>query len=95
MREHYISGEAMVMYPGFDKPVKKRDWYYAYMAKNTYWFGCWGELSFYQEDFNYSNEEVVRDHYFHLIPSGFEPFAIGDGETITTNAEMFWAAPTH
>lgn len=93
MREHYISGERMIMYEDLQRPIRRPDWYYAYMAKNTYWFSCWGELSYYQEDWNKTNDEVVRDHYFHLIPSGFEPFNIGGGETITTNAKQFWAAP--
>lgn len=91
MREHYISGEKMQMYPGFKKGKKRVDWYYAYMAKNTYWFSCWGELSYYQEDYNHEN--VVRDHYYHLVPSGFEPFRIGGGTTVTSNATAFWADP--
>ena len=35
MREHYISGEKMLMHPAFGKAQKDND-YYAYMAKNTY-----------------------------------------------------------
>ena len=93
MREHYIAGEGMIMYEDLEKPIRKPDWYYSYMAKNTYWFSCWGELSYYQEDRNNTDVEVVRDHYFHLVPSGFKPFMVGDGETVTTNSEQFWAAP--
>lgn len=91
MREHYISGERMILYPGFDKPVKKPDWYYAYMAKNTYWFSCWGELSYYQEDWEHEN--VLREHYIVLIPSSFKPFGQGKDDIVTTNAEQFWATP--
>ena len=91
MREHYISGEKMMMYPGFGKGTTKKDNHYAYMAKNTYWFACWGELSYFQE--NYNHTDVNRSHYIDLIPSGFEPFNIGGGNTITTDADSFWAPP--
>ena len=91
MRDHYITGEKMMMYPAFKNGSTKKDDHYAYMAKNTYWFACWGELSYYQED--YDHTDVIRDHYIDLIPSGFEPFRIGGGNTITTDANQFWAAP--
>ena len=90
MREHYISDEKMMMYYAFGKGSSKVDDYYAYMAKNTYWFSCWGTLSYYQED--YKMEDVDRDSYVNLIPSGFEPFRVGGGNTITTNADLFWDA---
>lgn len=91
MRERFISGEKMVIYPSFENGSSKKSWYYSYMAKNTYWFACWGELSYYQEDYKVGN--VVRDHYVVLIPSGYEPFGIGDGNTLTTDADRFWAPP--
>ena len=87
MREHYISGEKMIIHPAFGKAQKDND-YYAYMAKNTYWFSCWGTLSYYQEE--YEVKGVDRNSYVNLVPSGFEPFDIGGGNTITTNAEKFW-----
>jgi hypothetical protein len=90
MREHYISGKKMMMHYAFDEGSSKVDDYYAYMAKNTYWFSCWGTLSYYQED--YKMEDVDRDSYVNLIPSGFEPFRVGGGNTITTNADLFWDA---
>jgi len=91
IRDHYIAGEKIKYYPKFEKGSTKIDYYYAYMAKNTYWFSCWGELSYYQED--YDHEDVVRDNYINLVPSGFEPFRIGGGNTITTDAERFWTKP--
>ena len=91
MREHYISSEKMKMYPGFENGTTKKDDHYAYMAKNTYWFSCWGELSYFQE--NYAHEDVIRDSYINLVPSGYEPYGIGGGNTITTDADRFWAAP--
>lgn len=91
IREHIISGEKMLLYPSFEKGSTKKDDYYAYMAKNTYWFSCWGELSYYQEDLGH--EEVIRDHYVNLVPSGFEPF--GSGNVVTSDADRFWAAPIH
>lgn len=89
MRKHYISGEKIIIHPAFGKAQKGND-YYAYMAKNTYWFSCWGTLSYYQED--YKVEGIDRNSYVNLVPSGFEPFDIGGGNTITTNAELFWDA---
>ena len=89
MRENYISGKKMLMHPAFGKAQRDND-YYAYMAKNTYWFSCWGTLSYYQEDRNV--EDVDRNSYVNLIPSGYTPFNIGGGNTVTTNAEKFWDA---
>lgn len=87
MREHYISGEKMLIYPAFGKAQKDKD-YYAYMAKNTYWFSCWGTLSYYQED--YKVEGVDRNSYVNLIPSGYTPYGIDEGYIVTTDAEKFW-----
>ena len=92
MREHYISGEKMMYYPAFGKGKTKRNWYYAYWAKNTYWFCCWDELSYYQED--YQVRQVEWDRCVLLVPSGFEPFSY-EGSTITTDADRFWAPPVH
>ena len=89
MRENYISGGKMLMHPAFGKAQKDND-YYAYMAKNTYWFSCWGTLSYYQEE--YKIQGIDRNSYVNLIPSGYTPFNIGGGNTVTTNAEKFWDA---
>ena len=89
MREHYISGEKMLIYPAFGRAQKDKD-YYAYMAKNTYWFSCWGSLSYYQED--YKVQGVDRNNYVNLIPSGYTPYSIDEGYIVTTNAELFWDA---
>ena len=89
MRENYISGKKMLMHPAFGKAQKDND-YYAYMAKNTYWFACWGSLSYYQEE--YEVEGVDRNSYVILVPSGYTPYDIGGGNTVTTNAEKFWDA---
>ena len=74
MREHYISGEKMMMHPAFGKGSSKVDDYYVR----------------YQED--YDVENVIRNSYVNLIPSGYEPFHIGGGNTVTTNADLFWEA---
>lgn len=89
MREHYISGEKMLIYPAFGKAQKDKD-YYAYMAKNTHWFSCWGTLSYYQED--YKVEGIDRNSYVNLIPSGYTPYGIDEGYIVTTDAEKFWTA---
>lgn len=91
IREHYISGEKMQYHPGFKKATTKVNHRYAYMAKNTYWFSCWETLSYFQEDRSNRQREVGR--YIHLVPSGFDPFRIGDGDIVTTDADAFWASP--
>lgn len=93
IRNNYISGRKMKIYPEFGPRSTQKDWYLGYMAKNTYWFSCWGELSYYQEDYNV--KDVVRDHYIMLVPSGYKPFRVGGGNTITTNPAPFLSAPQH
>ncbi|MBQ7192529.1 MAG: transglutaminase domain-containing protein [Paludibacteraceae bacterium] len=92
IREHYISGEQMLMWQNFATPIDKAHYYYAYLAKNTYWFSCWGSLSYSQEDLDYP--DVVRDRYISLLPTGFMPDIIGGGSTVTTDADKFWSEPT-
>ena len=89
MREQYISGKKMLMHPSFGKAQRDND-YYAYMAKNTYWFSCWGTLSYYQEDYKVGG--VDRNSYVNLIPSGYTPYGIDEGYIVTTDAEKFWNA---
>ena len=89
MREHYINGEKMMFYPGFENGSSEITDYYAYMAKNTYWFCCWGTLGFYQEDINSPPETSLRDRYYALIPEGFETFYDHD-YTITHDPDKFW-----
>ena len=90
MREHYIAGKKMVMHYAFGEGSSKVDDYYAYMAKNTYWFSCWGSLSYYQEEYNVPG--VDRNSYVNLIPSGYVPYGIDEGYIVTTNADLFWEA---
>ena len=51
IREHFINDKKVVVYHDFENPSSKISYYHAYMAKNTYWFCCWGSLGFYQEDY--------------------------------------------
>ena len=89
MREKYISGEKMKFYPGFEKGSSKMTDYYAYMAKNTYWFCCWGALGFYQEDYNSLPQTHLRNRYYALVPEGFEPFR-DIVYTVTHDPDQFW-----
>ena len=89
MREKYISGEKMKFYPGFEKGSSKMTDYYAYMAKNTYWFCCWGALGFYQEDYNSLPQTPLRNRYYALVPEGFEPFR-DIVYTVTHDPDQFW-----
>ena len=95
MREKYVAGEQMVMYPGFESPTSVIDYYYAYMAKNTYWFSCWETLHFYQED-NLKDkiQNLEPQCYILIVPEGFDPFDYDDKEcVVTTDASRFWMAP--
>jgi hypothetical protein len=89
MREKYINGEKMKFYPGFEKGSSKKTDYYAYMAKNTYWFCCWGALGFYQEDYTTLPQSALRNRYYALVPEGFEPFR-DIVYTITHDPDKFW-----
>ena len=91
IRDHYISGEEMILYPQFRIDGKKKKDHLAYMAKNTYWFSCWANLSYYQEDNKLKDGE--KGLYINLVPSGFVPFRVDEGEIVTTDAARFWAAP--
>ena len=88
IREHFINDKKLVVYHNFDNPSSKISYYHAYMAKNTYWFCCWGDLGFYQEDYNTFPESKLRSRYYALVPEGFETYS---GKEITTHdPEQFW-----
>jgi transglutaminase-like putative cysteine protease len=88
IREHFINDKKVVVYHNFDNPSSKISYYHAYMAKNTYWFCCWGDLGFYQEDYKTFPELKLRSRYYALVPEGFETFS---GKEITTHdPEQFW-----
>ncbi len=89
IRQNLIDGNELFVYHGFENPSSKISYYHAYMAKNTYWFCCWGDLGFYQEDFNSLPETPLREKYYALVPEGFEPFE-GKGYFVTHDAEQFW-----
>ena len=88
IREHFINDKKLVVYHGFDNPSSKISYYHAYMAKNTYWFCCWGDLGYYQEDYRTFPESKLRSRYYALVPEGFETFS---GREITTHdPDQFW-----
>ena len=93
IRDNYISGEKMILYPQFKKNGKKKKDHLAYMAKNTYWFYCWETLSYNQEDGDNRGRPIGRA--IHLVPPGFEPFIYYNDQVITSDADTFWAAPTN
>lgn len=88
IREHFVNDKKVVVYHNFDNPSSRISYYHAYMAKNTYWFCCWGDLGFYQEDYKTFPESTLRSKYYALVPEGFETFS---GKEITTHdPEQFW-----
>ena len=92
IRQHYISGEKMFTHPRFKKGRDKFSYYYGYMAKNTYWFTCWENLTYGVED--HHTDDVDPGRVLNLIPSDFEPFNTWNNNSInTSNAEKFWAKP--
>lgn len=91
MREKYATGEQMVMYPAFKDANIKHDYYYRYMAKNTYWFSSWETLHFFQEDC--ADKTFESGRYINIVPEGFTPFRRDSDEVITTDAPKFWTSP--
>ena len=89
IRRHFIDGDKLVVYHEFENASSKMSYYHAYMAKNTYWFCCWGDLGFYQEDYTTYPESALRRKYYALIPEGFEPFYSND-YIITHDPDQFW-----
>ena len=88
IREHFINDKKIVVYYDFENPSSRISYYYAYMAKNTYWFCRWGDLGFYQEDYKTFPESKLRSRYYALVPKGFETFS---GREITTHdPDQFW-----
>ena len=88
IREHFINDKKVVVYHDFDNTSSKISYYHAYMAKNTYWFCCWGNLGFYQEDYTTFPESKLRDREYALVPEGFETFS--GKEIVTHDPEQFW-----
>ena len=91
MRDKYATGEQMLMYPGFKDATTKHDYYYCYMAKNTYWFSSWETLHYFQEDRD--DKDFEPGHYVNIVPEGFTPFGRSDDEVVTTDAKKFWTNP--
>ena len=83
------------MYPEFKEATANNNYYYRYMAKNTYWFACWETLHFFQEDDLAAKVQNLEPQRLILIvPEGFEQFAYSDREDVTTtDASRFWASP--
>lgn len=95
MREKYAANEQMMMYPGFEDASTDIDYYYCYMAKNTYWFSCWETLHFFQEDdLDAKIQNLEPQRYILIVPVGFAPFDYSNRKSaITTDASRFWMAP--
>lgn len=91
MRDKYAAGEQMLMYPGFKDATTKHDYYYCYMAKNTYWFSSWETLHYFQED--RADKDFESGRYVNIVPEGFTPFGRSDDEVVTTDAKKFWTNP--
>ena len=89
MRESYIKGMPILYHPQFAETGSSDNWYYDYMAKNTYWFSCWEALHFDQEP----AAGLDAGRYINLVPKGFIPFGAGITDIVTSDAEQFWAAP--
>ena len=87
--------EHMLMHPEFKEATSKHDYYYGYMAKNTYWFSCWETLNFFQEDRQETKDKDSEVHRFIVIvPENFDPFYYSDSKNIiTTDPSRFWASP--
>ena len=92
LRENYIYGSPIYYHPEFKGPSNEKGYYYAYMAKNLYWFSSW-ETHHYNQESNISGGDVGR--YINLVPNGYKPFSIKSSSIITSDDKLFWAAPTN
>ena len=92
IRDKYISGDAIFYHNSFSKGSDEIDWYYAYMAKNTYWFSCWEKIQFDQES---GRKNPCPGRYIHLVPKDYSPFRVNDSDVITSDAGQFWAKPSN
>ena len=92
IRERYISGEDIYYHKRFAEGSNEIDFYYAYMAKNTYWFSTW-ETPTYDQEPSINNPNPGR--YIHLVPAGFKPFTKDSLDVVTYDAKLFWAKPSN
>lgn len=89
IRNCLIRDEKVIVYSGFSEECFDVNEYYAYLAKNMYWFSRWGDYGFFLEDYMTVPETELRQAYYALVPVGYTPF--GDVKyTITHDAEQFW-----
>jgi len=91
IRERYISGDDIYYHEAFAAGSNAICSYYAYMAKNTYWFASW-ETSTYDQETDLQNTNPGR--YIRLVPPGFEPFHADSDDIVTSDANQFWAKPS-
>ena len=89
IRERYIREEAIWFHEQLGEGSDSIGFYYAYMAKNTYWFSCWETPGYDQEP---PNLNPAPGRYIHLVPKGFRPFHIASTDVVTSDAEAFWKA---
>lgn len=90
IRERYISGEDIFFHKGLTEGSNEVDFYYAYMAKNTYWFSSWETPTYDQEP---RSQNLNPGRCIHLVPAGFEPFHNDSLDMVTRDAKRFWAKP--
>ena len=94
IRDSYITGKTIYYHKAFSAASDEVDWYYAYMAKNTYWFSSWETIQFDQEP---GRMNPNPGKYIHLVPKDFLPYGAGfhAGDIITSDAQQFWARPSN
>ncbi len=90
IRDCYIAGTQMLTHPEFGDGTDELSFYYAYMAKNSYWYSCWETLSFFREDKNMS-DSIPSSRLVNLVPSGFQPSSRRGPSFTTSDADRFWA----
>lgn len=90
IRDRYIAGEKIYYHQDFGEGSCQVDYYYAYMAKNTYWFTCWESLHYDQEPYSL-NPDPGR--FIILVPDGYKTPPSGWDEVVTHDDGQFWAAP--
>jgi len=88
IRERYISDKEIYYHKEFTEGSDEIGFYYAYMAKNTYWFSSWETPTYDQEP---RNQNPNPGRCIHLVPAGYEPFLKDSLDMVTRDANQFWA----
>lgn len=86
IREKYITDGAMLSHPELGEGTHEKDWYYSYLAANSYWY-------IFEPSYTYNIEQDGKDHVrLALVPEGYTPFG-HHHITLTHDVQGIWGRP--